>query len=327
LCVAQLKIESSGRVAIGNPTKYDGALYVYMDGTESAIVTRTHHSFDLGDAQKSVVFRPLSIGYKVWLNDNTSTFYVFGDGRVFSNDILLTSDISLKSNIRAIENPLDKVMQLRGVTFNMDFPANVAEDKNEKALSIEQQYEGAKVNNPDLTFETFKQIESEKSMQRMGVIAQEVEKIVPEAVRTRIDGLKAVSYSELTGLLIEAIKEQQHEIGALKLEVASLKSDPSVGSLRSSTGISEVAQQWVLTQNAPNPFTHQTVIKYYVPNDAKDAYICIFDMHGKMLQRITAAPGQNSATIQGSTLKAGMYLYSLMIDGQEVDTKRMILTK
>jgi len=106
-----------------------------------------------------------------------------------------------------------------------------------------------------------------------------------------------------------------------------MKSTPSSAELRSSTGISEVAHQWVLTQNAPNPFTHQTVIKYFLPNDAKDAYICIFDMHGKMVEKISAAPGQNSVTIQGSTLKAGMYLYSLIIDGQEVDTKRMILTK
>jgi hypothetical protein len=50
-------------------------------------------------------------------------------------------------------------------------------------------------------------------------------------------------------------------------------------------------------------------------------------MQGKLLQKITAATGPNSVTIQGSTLTAGMYLYSLVADGQEVDTKRMILTE
>ena len=87
------------------------------------------------------------------------------------------------------------------------------------------------------------------------------------------------------------------------------------------------AQMGVLSQNAPNPFTKQTEIKYFVANDAKNASICIFDMHGKMVEKISVAPGQNSVMIQGSTLKAGMYLYSLLIDGQEVDTKRMILTR
>jgi hypothetical protein len=323
-----MKIESTGRVAIGNPIFFDGALHVSTTTNQCSFVTRTHHDFDLGDAQKSVVYRPLTIGYRVSYNDNTSTYYVYGNGQIYSNGVQITSDVSLKRNIKTILNPLDKVMQLRGVTFDMDFPANTATlTTNEKEPSFEQQYERAKVDNPELTFETFKQIESEQSRQQMGVIAQEVEKIVPEVVRTRIDGLKAVSYSELTGLLIEAIKEQQHEIEALKVEVAAVKGMPSSAELRSSTGISELTQQWVLTQNAPNPFTQQTVIKYFVPNDAKAAYICIFDMHGKMIQKISVAPGQNSTTIQGSTLKAGMYLYSLLIDGQEVDTKRMILTK
>jgi len=87
------------------------------------------------------------------------------------------------------------------------------------------------------------------------------------------------------------------------------------------------AQLGVLTQNIPNPFTVQTEIKYYVANGVKEAYICIYDMQGKMLKKISAAPGQNSIMIQGSTLAAGMYLYSLVVDGQEIDAKRMILTK
>ena len=86
------------------------------------------------------------------------------------------------------------------------------------------------------------------------------------------------------------------------------------------------AQSGVLTQNSPNPFTKQTKIKYFVANDVKEAYIGIFDMQGKMLQRISVAPGQNSIMIQGSNLAAGMYMYSLIVDRQVVDTKRMILT-
>ena len=87
------------------------------------------------------------------------------------------------------------------------------------------------------------------------------------------------------------------------------------------------AQMSVLSQNAPNPFTNETEIKYFVATGIKEAYICIFDIQGKMLQKINVIPGQNSVMIQGSTLTQGIYLYSLVVDGQEVDTKRMILTK
>jgi hypothetical protein len=50
-------------------------------------------------------------------------------------------------------------------------------------------------------------------------------------------------------------------------------------------------------------------------------------MQGKMLKKLDASRGDNILTIQGAELQAGMYLYSLIADGKEVDTKRMILTK
>jgi myo-inositol-hexaphosphate 3-phosphohydrolase len=117
----------------------------------------------------------------------------------------------------------------------------------------------------------------------------------------------------------------QQQINELKGNNATFRSSENE---TGTTGIvNPVISQSKLSQNAPNPFTNQTEIKYFVETGVKNAYICIFDMQGKMLQKINAATGQNSIMIQGSTLQAGIYLYSLVADGQEVDTKRMILTK
>jgi len=58
----------------------------------------------------------------------------------------------------------------------------------------------------------FKDTEKES----IGVIAQEIEDIVPEVVETGSDGYKSVSYGNIVGLLIEAIKEQQNQINKLK---------------------------------------------------------------------------------------------------------------
>ncbi|MCC8146648.1 MAG: T9SS type A sorting domain-containing protein [Bacteroidales bacterium] len=66
---------------------------------------------------------------------------------------------------------------------------------------------------------------------------------------------------------------------------------------------------------------------YDLPVNAKEAFIGIFDMQGKMLKKINTSSGNNSVVLQGSTLDAGMYLYTLVVDGHEIDTKRMILTK
>jgi hypothetical protein len=83
----------------------------------------------------------------------------------------------------------------------------------------------------------------------------------------------------------------------------------------------------VLYQNTPNPFTAQTEIRFSLPETAKNAYIYIFDMTGKMQKQVPVDASMQSITINGYELQAGIYLYSLVVNGQEIDTKRMILSK
>ena len=92
-----------------------------------------------------------------------------------------SSDKRYKDNLQAITNPIDKVKSLTGYTFTWN-------DKH-------KQFNG----NNDI-----------------GVVAQEVEKILPEIVDTRDDGYKAVKYEKMVALLIEAVKDQQTQIDDLK---------------------------------------------------------------------------------------------------------------
>jgi hypothetical protein len=88
-----------------------------------------------------------------------------------------------------------------------------------------------------------------------------------------------------------------------------------------------VLQQSQLFQNNPNPFSKSTQIKYYLPSTVQNAMLCIYDLQGKQLKKITITERGNSAQIiSGSEFAAGIYLYGLMADGNEVDVKRMILT-
>lgn len=100
-------------------------------------------------------------------------------GTITSPFFYSESDAVLKENIKPIKNPLNKVLNLFGVSFNW---------RSSKQKSI-------------------------------GVIAQEVEKIVPEIVSQSSTGTKTVSYDSLIPLLIEAIKEQQKQIEELKAKV------------------------------------------------------------------------------------------------------------
>ncbi len=105
-------------------------------------------------------------------------------GKVKSTGINETSDQRLKKNISEIDNALDKVTSMRGVTYDWrrdEFP--------EKNFSEGMQY---------------------------GLIAQELEQIVPELVSTDNNGWKSIEYSHIVPLLIEAIKEQQQTIDHLQ---------------------------------------------------------------------------------------------------------------
>ncbi len=97
------------------------------------------------------------------------------------------SDARYKTNIQTIQNPLQKVLQLQGKTYKFD-----TEKWKDKGFPAGTQY---------------------------GVIAQEVEKIVPEVVTTNAEGYKGVNYDALVPLLIEAIKAQQAQIDELKKQI------------------------------------------------------------------------------------------------------------
>jgi hypothetical protein len=101
-----------------------------------------------------------------------------------------SSDIRLKKNIKAIPDALEKVMQISGVTYNW----------NEHAHEVE---------NKDM------------SVNEVGVIAQEINDILPEVITTRDNGYMAVRYEKIVPLLIEAIKELNEQVKSLKSELES----------------------------------------------------------------------------------------------------------
>jgi hypothetical protein len=120
-------------------------------------------------------------------NDNikltTTSAGITVTGTATATDFDSTSDIRLKTNIEPIDDPLAKVIQIEGVSFNW-------KEDNKPAL---------------------------------GVIADQVEEIIPEIVRGGPDTTKTVNYNGLIGLLIEAVKEQQTQIDGLKERLSKLE--------------------------------------------------------------------------------------------------------
>lgn len=84
-------------------------------------------------------------------------------------------------------------------------------------------------------------------------------------------------------------------------------------------------RQCALYQNTPNPAAGQTVIRYKIPSTATDAHIYILNLQGTLIRQVPVSPSQDTVTISCSDLDAGMYFYSLVVAGQEVDSKKMIV--
>jgi hypothetical protein len=97
------------------------------------------------------------------------------------------SDKNLKDNIQKIESPLEIISKISGYTFDWN---------NKQETYIGKDY---------------------------GVIAQEIEEVMPELVITRESGYKAVNYEKIIPLLIESIKEQQNTIVSQQTEIKELR--------------------------------------------------------------------------------------------------------
>jgi hypothetical protein len=123
--------------------------------------------------------------------------------------------------------------------------------------------------------------------------------------------------------LIRSIQELKQELDEVKGASKAMTRSTS----NESTDFSAVASGNALYQNTPNPFKEQTVIRFKLEDNVQDASICIFDMTGKTLKKLPISSGMESVSIGGYELGEGMFLYSLIVNGQELDTKKMIISK
>jgi hypothetical protein len=122
---------------------------------------------------------------------------------------------------------------------------------------------------------------------------------------------------------LQQMGAMKQEIRELKLQLAELRS-----TLANSTSVGELSSTSnVLYQNSPNPFNGETAIKYSINEMQTSAMIVIYDLNGRELQKYPVQKGTGTVTVSIGTLVPGMYLYSLVVDGREVDTKRMVLDK
>lgn len=361
---AQVKIIPGGNVVMSRPL--DPSTYVLIGESEgnfpffklpsaklnvksyyapSLVLDHYHNNSSIAVQTlwtNAVISRSNMFNAKHWTVafDKLQTFGVTTRGWSFAFAYYNLSDSGLKKNIEPIENPMAKLMLLRGVSYKFK-PSS---------------YCGDSCSSTDSTA-----LEAEP--RHYGFISQEVKEVLPELVKhfyrsDSLDSALALNYIEIIPLLLEGIKYQQQQIAALQAQVQaccpmqyyapaydgqtgqpdSLYKDSlaalSQGKKQAAekytvpAGKGSSAEQARLFQNSPNPFNSSTNISFYIPPTASEARLFVYNLQGEQLKAYKIdGRGNASLSIKGSELKAGIYLYTLVVDQAEVATRRMILTR
>lgn len=233
------------------------------------------------------------------------------------------SDGRFKTDLKEDVAGLEFINKLRPVSYSID------KDAVNKFLGI-----------PDSVSQQLAKLGDNNARQN-GFVAQEVEEVIKKEGHV-FHGIEApqnendhygIRYAEFVVPLVKAVQEltakiemqekfaqeQKKEMDVLKQQL-KLSGTSTVDEYNSKTDVA-------LYQNNPNPFTVDTEIGMSLPENIAQATLIIYNMEGKQLKVIPINErGKTIVKIEGNELKAGMYFYSLLVDGKVLDTKRMILT-
>ena len=258
----------------------------------------------------------------------TGTSYAgYFSGNVHCTAVYSGSDRSLKKNITEFNSALDIINKLKPRLYEFRNDGNYAQMNLPEGSHyglIAQDVEQVLPNLVKATeFNAPQKIDKDGKSLETGVAATKSEKI---------DYL-AVNYTELIPIIIKAMQEQEQKISALETENAQMKQDLQSCCLNHSTTPANdkvktnAKDQPLLEQNNPNPFNEATTIHYYLPVNST-AVLKVMSIEGQeMLSEQITKAGYGEVHISGSTMAAGTYTYTLMVNGKAVESKIMVLTK
>jgi hypothetical protein len=242
-------------------------------------------------------------GLDTWAGYFLGDIMVTGTPYSTAGGMWTMSDRRYKRDIIQLEGALEKIAKLNGYSYN--FKTEEFKDKNFS------------------------------NREQLGFIAQELKEVFPQMVTEGPDGFNYVNYTAMIPVLLEAIKEQKQSTDAMKADLQKQINDQKaqISELLEKTGTStglnnsgSVETGVTMSQNEPNPFTHETVVNYTLPSQVGSAYMAVYDLSGKQITKFALdQKGAASITISSENLAAGIYIYSIVADGKVMDSKRMIV--
>lgn len=310
LSYGQIKMHPSGQVSIQATNTTDG-VQITPSGQTNFKPNLTA-SFDI--LNHTIAKAQLVKIWNVTLEGVThnTKFYVTGLGNAYAHGHYTIAYNGLGGETKGsypIENPSKLLSKLNGYYYD-----------NNEFEGFKPDFIGNKNIVPEAIDGLMKDLEINKAL---GLSSDDLEEVLPEAVRHDPDGRVYINYSAIVPVLVEAFKEQQQAIEALQNEIAELKNGE-----KGLYGIdTHENSKNALFQNVPNPTNSSATIDCYLDSNVSKAVIAVYDLNGLQLKEYPIYnQGKNTIKIEANEFKPGMYMYSLLVDGKLIDTKRMVIT-
>lgn len=224
-------------------------------------------------------------------NLQVGTVYSYSDGRA-------------KTNIESLEGGLGTILSLRPVSYNWKTTAQSSDSTAEASASysISMGPQG----------DTNKQY---------GFIAQEVEEVFPDAVKTTEGGEKLINYTALIPVLVQSVQELQAQVNRQNSVIENLSSRLDNELAKSADNGDRIISC------TPNPTLGEITFAYSLSPHASSARIMITDLAGTQVSTVDCPADATSVTTDLSSLVNGLYLSSLIVDNNVKDTKQIVVSK
>lgn len=235
---------------------------------------------------------------------------VYGTSTFTATEFLVDSDKRFKKNLTHIgrDRSLNQVMKLAPVEYE-----------------LQQTYITSTTDSATTETALFSEEAAEFGRSHFGLVAQEVEEIYPELVYEDGNGFKSVNYIGLIPMLIQSIQELNAEVMALNSELEVLKNGGRPHNKKSALAAAE-ANLPSVEQNYPNPMTSNSTIKYYLPETTSVARLHIYDKQGNMVDSyMLTERGHGEVILPAHKFTPGNYVYSLLVDGEIIASKQMLV--
>lgn len=240
-------------------------------------------------------------------------------------------------NAQRVSDSYNKLLSLESFSFVENNNTDQAQDRENVSQNYQDNEEMTEKERRDV--EHFRTLDNERrnvSRKRNMFDVESVQENFPELVITDSTNQKYIDYIGLLPILVNALQEQDRIIKAYGLKLQEVIESNEITPMDTSLFISKSSLvntennkevNAFLYQNTPNPFNQTTEIKYFLPENASNAKIYVFDMQGALQMTFSLTEtGFGIISISASQLNAGMYFYTLVVDNKEVETKKMILT-